>query len=154
MNKIVSFVLVLVICLSLCACGNDKFAEEFAKADEWITSFKADGAELFPYYISVSKDTDAATYTVTFENYSKADTKNWVEFAFGASRASDDGFVQYWLELNDKTDATNLTMVAKMCYKNMPIAEFEDAGIKLVLKFKDSKGKTTDITAQTAKDVG
>lgn len=154
MKKLVSLLLVLVVGLSLCACGNDKFAKEFAKADEWIDSFKEDGAKLFPYYISVDKDAKAATYTVTFENYSKADTKKWVETAFGASNASDDGFVQYWMDLNDKTDATNLIMVARMCYRNMPKTEFEEAGISLVLRLKDSKGKVTDITSIIANEAG
>ena len=34
MKKIISFVLVLVMCLSLCACGTDPLTQEYATADE------------------------------------------------------------------------------------------------------------------------
>lgn len=145
MKRIVSLVLALVICLSLCACGNGKFAEEFSAADKKVEEFKEANENLLPYSISVKKDSKAATYTVIIATGSESTIKEWIKNAYGERALNDSAFVADIKKEIDKKDCSFVDVTADWIYNMLPLDAFEEAGITCVFKFKSSQGSTVTI---------
>jgi len=151
MKRVISILLVLVLCMGLCACNQKpKYEGCVSAANKHIEEYKAN-LNTVPYTLSGLFDESMMTYVLTLAAKSEEALSDFAHETY-YSKLKNEGLTEMQIRAAlvlivpklDKFNSSNAVIVA-LATMGMPLEEFEKYGIKLVVKYRDRNGNVSVI---------